>query len=54
MAEGNLVVEIGRRWRKMGWGGGRWKTLAAALIYFGADLSAALKRAQVFGLAASR
>jgi hypothetical protein len=33
---------------------GRWKTLAAALIYFRADLSAALKSARVFGLATSR
>jgi hypothetical protein len=33
---------------------GRWKSLAAALIYFRADLSAARKSAQVFRLAAQR
>jgi hypothetical protein len=33
---------------------GRWKSLAAALIYFRADLAAAKKSAEVFGRAASR
>ena len=33
---------------------GRWKTLAAALIYFRADLEAARKSARVFGQEAER